>query len=183
MFISIQELEQREIRFDEEFRPGAIDLGSEVRLKTPLKAAGRATLLEENRGKRNVVEDIRLVGDLKTRLELRCARCLEPVVREVASTFDLLFRPLGVDAGEAERSIGEADTEIGYYSGEGVLLEDVLREQVLLAMPMRAVCRDDCKGLCPQCGRNWNEGRCDCSGAAPDERWSALKEIRDKLEP
>ncbi len=183
MFISTQDLEQREIRFDEEFRPGVIDLGSEVRQEAPLKTAGRATLLEENRGKRNVVEDIRLVGDLATRVELRCARCLEPVVREVASTFDLLFRPLGVDAGEAERSIGEADTEIGYYSGEGLLLEDVLREQVLLAMPMRTVCRDDCQGLCPQCGRNWNEGRCDCAGAAPDERWSALKEIRDKLEP
>lgn len=183
MFISLQELEWQEIRFDEQFRPGVIDLGDEIRQETPLKVAGRATLVKENRGKRNVVEDIRLVGELATRVELPCARCLEPVVREVTSAFDLLFRPLGVDAGEAERSLGEADTEIGYYTGDGMLLEDVLREQVLLALPIRAVCRDDCKGLCPQCGRNWNEGRCDCAGASAEERWAALREIRDKLEP
>lgn len=182
MFISIQELEQHEVRFDEQFRPETIDLGAEIRQKTALKTAGQATLVRENRGKHAVVEDIRLVGDLATRVELRCARCLEPVQRDVAANFDLLFRPLGVDGGKAERSIGPGDAEIGYYSGEGILLEDVLREQIFLALPMRAVCREECKGLCSQCGQNLNQGQCACGAPPPDERWSALKEIRDKLD-
>ncbi len=63
--------------------------------------------------------------------------------------FDLIYRPLGVDRRADEVSISEAETEIGYYQGEGLLLEDALREQVLLATPVRALCREDCKGLCP----------------------------------
>ena len=78
-------------------------------------------------------------------------------------------------------SVTDAEAEIGYYEGEGLLLEHTLREQVLLALPLRSICRDDCKGLCPQCGKNLNEVQCDCVDEVEDPRWSALKEIRDKL--
>lgn len=182
MFISIHELELHEVSFHEEIPPAVIDLGPDIHQKSPLRTSGRATLVEENRGKKQKVEDIRLQGDLATRLELRCARCLEPVTRDVSGVFDVLYRPLGVDAGQNDRSIGDAEAEIGYYTGEGVLLEDVLREQVLLTLPMRTVCREECKGLCPHCGRNLNQGQCQCAATAPDDRWSALKEIRDKLQ-
>jgi uncharacterized protein len=103
-------------------------------------------------------------------------------VHEVTRGFDLLYRPLGSDAGRPELSVTEAEAEIGYYQGEGLLLEEALREQVLLALPLKAVCREDCKGLCPHCGKNLNEGQCSCAEPVDDLRWSALKEIRDKLE-
>ena len=76
----------------------------------------------------------------------------------------------------------DAEAEIGYYQGDGLLLEDVLREQVLLALPLKVTCREDCKGLCVHCGQNLNEGQCSCSTAIEDPRWTALREIRSKLE-
>ena len=182
MLIEIGELELHPVDFREEFSPGAIDLGAEVRQRTPLRSAGRADLVEEHHGKRKVVQDIRLKGKLDTSLEVACARCLEPVLYQVDRSFDLLYRPLGTDAGHEELSITDAEAEIGYYQGESLLLEDALREQVLLAVPLKLLCREDCKGLCPHCGKNLNESQCSCAAQMEDPRWAALKEIRDKLE-
>jgi uncharacterized protein len=182
MLIEIQELELHPVEFREEFSPGAIDLGGDLRQRTALETSGRADLVEEHHGKHEVVRDIRLKGKLETSIEVACARCVEPVVIRVKRSFDLLYRPLGTDAGQEELSITDAEAEIGYYQGEGVLLEDTLREQVLLAVPLKTVCREDCKGLCPHCGKNLNEGACSCSDEVEDPRWAPLKEIRGKLE-
>jgi len=182
MLIEIQELETHPLDFREEFSPGAIDLGPDLRQGSPLRSEGRADLVEEHHGKHKVIQDIRLKGRLETSLEVACARCLEPVVHQVERDFDLLYRPLGSDAGHEELSVTDAEAEISYYQGEGVLLEDALREQVLLAVPLKLICREDCKGLCPHCGKNLNEGQCSCTNQLNDPRWGALKDIREKLE-
>jgi len=181
MLIEIKELELHPVDFREEFSPGAIDLGEEVRQRAPLAAEGRADLVEEHHGKHKVVQDIRLKGKLETSLEVACARCLDPVVLPVQRSFDLLYRPLGTDAGHEELSVTDAEAEIGYYQGDGLLLEDTLREQVLLSVPLKALCREDCKGLCPHCGKNLKESACSCADEIEDPRWAALKEIRTKL--
>ena len=182
MFITVKELELRKVLFDEAFPPGAIDLGQEVEQKTPLLAAGRVELVREDRGGKDIVEDIRLVGNFSTSLVLPCSRCLEPVAHAVAEAFDLLYRPLGADASGKDASIGLAEMEIGYYQGEGILLEDVLKEQVLLALPVKLLCRADCQGLCPHCGSNRNAESCNCASNVSDPRWTALGDIRKKLE-
>ncbi len=102
--------------------------------------------------------------------------------QDIAREFELLYRPLGTDAGRDELSVTDAEAEIGYYQGDGILLEDVLREQVLLALPLKVTCRDDCKGLCPHCGTNLNEAQCSCAVVVEDPRWTALREIRSKLQ-
>ena len=181
MFLDIKDLEVRPREFEEEFQPGVIDLGQDVRQRTPLKASGRAELVEEHHGKRQVIQDIRLRGRLSASLELQCARCLEPVGQNVDRKFELLYRPLGTDAGRDELSVTDAEAEIGYYQGQGIQLEDVLREQVLLALPLKAICRENCKGLCPQCGKNLNQEPCSCTVPAEDPRWEALKDIRSRL--
>jgi uncharacterized protein len=130
MFVEIAELELHPIDYQEEFPPDAIDLGEDARQLTLLKTSGRAQLVEEHHGKRNVIKDIRLNGELATRL----------------------------------------------------LLEDAIREQVLLSVPLKVVCREDCKGLCPSCGKNRNTDPCSCARPFADPRWSALKEIREKLD-
>ncbi len=183
MFIDIHELELHRIEFREEFRPAAIDLGPDIRQAEPLHSQGRAELLEEHHARRGkTIQDIRLVGNLRTRLEVNCARCLEPVGQPVQRDFDLVYRPQGIDAGQDEIAVSDPESEVGYYTGDGLLLEDVLREQLLLAVPMKTVCRQDCKGLCPQCGQNLNLGPCSCP-RPEDPRWQALKDLKQKLEP
>jgi uncharacterized protein len=182
MFIEIHELERHPVDFDEEFLPGAIDFGADLRQRGQLHTSGRAQLVEEHHGKHKLIKDIRLNGGLSTSVEMACARCLEPVVQDVKREFDLLYRPLGADAGREETPVSGTEAEISYYEGAGLLLEDVLREQVLLAVPLKAICRQDCKGLCPQCGANLNLTRCSCAEPVEDPRWSALKDLRSKLE-
>jgi len=182
MLIRVRELELHKLEFDENFQPGAIEFGPEFRQIGTLHTAGRADLVVEHRGHHQDVEDIRLVGNVEANLEFSCARCLEPVAQDVERNFDLIYRPQGVDRRAEEVSISEAETEIGYYQGEGLLLEDVLREQVLLATPVRALCRNDCKGLCPYCGRNLNVEQCQCKQHPDDPRWEALAEIKKKLQ-
>jgi uncharacterized protein len=182
MFIEIRELELHPIDFEEEILPGALDLGEDLRQVEVLHTAGRAQLVEEQHGKHKIVKDIRVNGRLDTRVELACARCLEQVLQNVAHEFDLLYRPQGVDAGREELSVTSAEAEVSYYQGDGIRLEDVLQEQVLLALPLKVICRDDCKGLCPHCGKNLNVQQCGCAEPLEDPRWSALKDIRGKLD-
>jgi len=182
MFIEIHELEIHPIDFEEEVRPGVLDLGEDLKQVEALHTAGRAQLVAEQHGKHQIVKDIRLDGKLATRVELACARCLEPVVQDVTHKFDLLYRPQGADAGKEELSVTAAEAEVSYYQGEGLLLEEVLQEQILLALPLKAICRDDCRGLCPHCGKNLNLEQCGCSEPLEDPRWSALKDIRSKLD-
>ena len=181
MFFEIQELELHPVEFSEEFAPGAIDLGADYRQIAPVETSGRADLVEEHHGKHKVIQDIRIKGGLATKLETSCARCLEPLTQDVKREFDLLYRPLGADAGRDEMSVTDAEAEISYYEGRGIQLDDVIREQILLAVPVKVTCREDCKGLCPHCGKNLNQETCSC--AVPDEepRWAALKDIRSKL--
>jgi len=183
MLFTVRELLLHDVEFNEAYAAGAIDLGPELRQQRPLEAKGRAALIEEHRGGREgTVRDIRVIGSLATQVEVSCARCLEAITHEVKRQFDLLYRPLGVDRRADEVAIHEADTEIGYYAGDGLPLEDVLREQVLLEVPIKSVCREDCRGLCLQCGRNLNRESCDCAPALNDERWNALRDLKDKLQ-
>jgi uncharacterized protein len=181
MLITVVDLEREPIVYNFALKPGAIDYGSEATQVSPLAVEGRADLIEEHRGPREIVQDVRLQATYSGEFEIACARCLEPVRRTLSGQFDLLYRPLGVDAGSSERAISAADTEIGYYQESGLMLEDVLREQVLLSLPARTLCREDCKGLCPRCGRDLNSETCDCDQASADPRWSALSGLADRI--
>ena len=107
---------------------------------------------------------------------------MEPVKTPLASDFDLIFRPQDADAEAGERAITVDETEIGYYEKNGLLLEDVVREQVLLSLPGRVLCQPDCKGLCPRCGQNLNQSLCACEETPADPRWNALAGLAGKLE-
>jgi uncharacterized protein len=106
-----------------------------------------------------------------------CDRCLATARFPLEAGFDLYYRPVSVIAKEEEVGIDEGETEIGFYAGGGMELEDILREQVLLALPMQRVCSEGCKGICPACGRNRNEGACDCKVDNQSDRWKALRDL------
>jgi uncharacterized protein len=181
MLITVPDLQKEPLEFDLALVPEAVNFGTEVQQLGLLQVAGRADLLEEHRGPREIVPDIRLRAKYEGKVEVACARCLDPVEHSLKGEFDLLFRPLGVDQGASEYSITTDETEIGYYHKSGLVLEDVLREQVLLSLPARTLCRQDCKGLCPRCGLNLNSDSCTCDAAPADPRWSALSELGSRL--
>lgn len=174
MLITPLQLAEEPLEIHQSLPEDAIDYGVDTRQIGPLKLDGRADLVVEHRGPREFVEDIRLRAHFEGRFEQLCARCLDPVQQPLSGDFDLIFRPVGVDAEAGEHAISEDETEIGYYGKSGLLLEDAVREQVLLALPGRSLCREDCKGLCPHCGANRNSAACNCEERPPDPRWNAL---------
>jgi uncharacterized protein len=181
MEFKVSELERDPIDFDLELDPGAVELGEEAEQVGQLATAGRAEVLHEHRGPRDIVADIRLRGNFGGKFQVPCARCVEPVEIPLSADFDLIFRPAEADSEALERSITAPETEIGYYQGDSLLLEDVLREQVLLALPVRTLCKPDCKGLCPRCGENRNSHPCNCEEGPSDLRWEALAGLRDRI--
>lgn len=185
MLISLKELQLRKnvIDFEQEFQAESFDLGPDVRQTGKVSTSGRATLVEEHTGTAGTLDDIRVAGNLAAELEILCARCLEPVHYPVQRDFDLLYRPAGSDIGEGkEVELQDRDAAISYYEGDGLTLDEIVREQLLLAVPIKTVCKEECKGLCPHCGRNQNTGECECAKAATDPRWEALKGLKDKLQ-
>lgn len=123
-------------------------------------------------------DKFRLVGTVRTELELVCSRCLEPYRLPVDAAFDQRYLPLGEKANDGEIEVQENDLETSYYRDDQIDLDELLREQFYLALPMKPLCREDCKGLCPQCGTNLNTGTCACEQTWQDARLAALEHLR-----
>lgn len=172
MFFSVKEMELRKIRFDETFSPGQIEFtGEDLEQGSPLQIAGSAELLAHTDG------EIRIQGRFTVEMTAECDRCLGRARFPLDARFDLFYRPMSYIAREEEIEIDEGEAEMGFYQGEGLELEDVLREQVLLALPMQRICSDDCKGICPVCGQNRNESACSCKLDSANDRWGALRKL------
>ena len=173
MLITPLQLEKEPLLIDESIPAGSLEYAPDITQVGPLPVTGRADLVVEHRGHNHHVADIRLRAAYNGNFNMLCARCVEPVHMPVEGDFDLIFRPISADSDPGERSISPDETEIGYYGESGLSLEDVVREQVLLSLPSRTLCNEDCKGLCPRCGQNLNTGTCNCEPSA-DPRWNAL---------
>ena len=176
MFFSVKELELKKVRFDVSFPPGEIEYyDGRLRQATPLEAEGLAELLS------NTLGEVRIKGHLRVVMETDCDRCLEATRFPIDSDFDLFYRPEDTTpAGQDEVEIDEGEAEIAFYEGSGLELKDILREHVLLSMPMQRVCREDCQGICLVCGQNRNLVKCGCEVKTVDDRWSALKKLSVK---
>ena len=119
-----------------------------------------------------------LVGSAKTTLELFCGRCLEAYRLPIDAAFDLRYQPAAENAGVGEHEIADAELDTAFYENDEIDLGQLLQEQFLLALPMKPLCSEDCKGLCPNCGTNWNSASCDCNTRWEDPRLAALKALR-----
>jgi uncharacterized protein len=153
--------------FARTFRPEEVaDEGDPYRIVAPVNLA-----FEIHKDK----DKFRLVGSATTELELPCSRCVEPYRLPVAAPFDLRYLPASEASSDAEREVDDEDLETSYYEHDAIDLNVLLREQFYLALPMKPLCRDECRGLCAQCGTNLNTGTCDCAPVWEDPRLAPLK--------
>lgn len=156
---------------DRTFEPSVVDARDEdYRVVAPVH------LLMDVRKDR---EAYRVTGRIETRLQLECGRCLEPFEIPVASGFELRYVPAAGNTGEDDREVAEDDLTTAYYKDETLDLEELIGEQLQLALPMKPLCADTCKGLCPECGTNLNLTACGCAPKWEDPRLAALKGLLD----
>ncbi|HFC97900.1 MAG TPA: DUF177 domain-containing protein [Thermosulfurimonas dismutans] len=123
----------------------------------PLKRALVARVFLKKQG-----IDVKAKGRVRTTVELTCDRCLERFELEIDEEFEVEFRPLASLPLREETQLSREDLEVIFYDGEAVPVDELVREQVILAVPYKKLCREDCRGLCPRCGKNLNQGPCGC---------------------
>jgi DUF177 domain-containing protein len=124
-----------------------------------------------------------VTGDLHTTVELACSRCLELFAMPVRFSIEEEFRPsIDIITG-AKIPLTEEDEAATRIDARHTLdLSEVVRQDLLLALPMYPVCRSKCRGLCPHCGQNWNEAPCDCTLEEIDPRLAVLKNLLQESE-
>jgi DUF177 domain-containing protein len=131
---------------------------------------------------RKDAQKVRLVGRVTTVLELDCSRCLESYTVPIDAKFDVLFLPAGANTGDGEQEVGEEDLGVSFYKDDTIDLGEVLREQFYLTLPMKPLCREDCGGLCPVCGKNRNRESCECQNEWVDPRLEALRKLKEEIQ-
>ncbi len=126
---------------------------------------------------------LRIQGTCRAELEFQCCRCLEHFSQGKNLDFDLLYIPQpGSQESTREIELRYEDMEVGFYDGVAFETNLAISEQILLALPMKSLCREDCHGLCPQCGKNQNREECQCQPAASNPFREKLQGLRETLE-
>lgn len=169
--IEIDQLEGKEGAFAHTYQPEELALGDEnVRLTRMPEISGRINCNGQ---------EVQLRGRITAQAEVDCDRCLKPVAVPIDTKFDVTYIPAAdYAAGAAAAELQEADLNVSVYEDETIDVDELVREQVLLALPRRALCREDCQGLCPACGADKNTDACSCETKEMDPRWAALKDLR-----
>jgi len=122
----------------------------------------------------------RVTGRVQTHLQLVCGRCLDPFGVPVDSAFELRYVPAADNTGEGEREVEEDDLTTAFYKDDQIDLGELMHEQFVLALPMKPLCSETCKGLCATCGTNLNKGTCTCNPTWTDPRLAALQGLLDR---
>jgi uncharacterized protein len=175
MRIEADKLKEASTPFAHVYAPAELPLEDELmRLATDAKIEGRAS-------KR--LEQVRLQGHVNAAIEVRCDRCLAPVVVPVNADFDVAYIPAELEEATPEPTeLQEDDLNFAVYEGGELDIDELAREQLLLALPARQLCREDCKGLCPTCGADLNTQTCHCEQQEIDPRWAALAALKNSDE-
>lgn len=180
MLLDLSRFRGTEDHLDRTYPLDAFDLkGEEFRLTAPVHL-----VVDVHKDGRKV----RLRGRLQTTLETACGRCLDPLTVAVDTPFDLMFLPAGEPVGQVRgggaakddedgAEVAEDDLGVSFYKDDAIDLGDLMREQFILAVPMKPLCREDCAGLCPSCGVNRNRETCGCQTEWTDPRMDALRRL------
>lgn len=171
MHIEVDRLDEAGESFAHTYAPGALSLNDEwAHLSAETSVSGRAS----KKG-----EQVRVRGKLTGTAEVGCDRCLQPVALPLEVEFDVQYIPAETARAAPESvELLDQDLNASIYEDGAVDIDELAREQVLLTLPLRVLCREDCKGLCPTCGADLNTETCGCEQREVDPRWAALADLK-----
>lgn len=130
-----------------------------------------------------VGREVFLKGDISTEMEMICVRCLETLIHQVRTRVSSHYRP-GQESGNlaTDVELHASDIEVEDYFDNQIDLTQAVYDQIMLSLPLAQLCREDCQGICSQCGVNQNRINCQCSDKdSMDPRLAVLKTLKDKL--
>ena len=169
MRLELENLE-RDGAFARTYAPDELSLQEkDLRLIEPAVVRGRASCK---------AGEVEVSGTLKAKVETLCARCLKPVAVPISSDFSERFVKAVSWRSEEQHELNCEDLNLAVFDGEMIDLDQLVREEILLAIPTQVLCREDCKGLCAICGVDRNLTNCECETRRVDSRWEKLKDLR-----
>ena len=172
MRIDLDSLKRPSGTFSHTYQDDELEFNDErVRLLEPPEISGQI---------KRTGPEVLVTGRLATRAEVDCDRCLKSVEIPVRAEFSLRYVSAGDYDSIATAELEENDLALSVFDGESIDIDEIVREQVLLTVPTRSLCREDCKGFCPVCGGDRNLKECGCQSEETDPRWAGLKEIADR---
>lgn len=123
-------------------------------------------------------DHIRVDGSVATKVRLRCSRCIEEYEADISSTFTLFYNKTSGVPLDAEQELQDADFLTVSYEGDYIDFTAEIEEQLVMEVPYKPLCSDECVGLCSKCGANLNNGDCGCGREEPSFKFSALKNFK-----
>lgn len=169
MRVELVNLEHGRGDFAHLYQPDELgSLDERVSLVEPVEVKGRVRLSGA---------EIFVNGHIETRAEVECDRCLQRVNVPVNADFDLQYITGAEYESSGAAELTEDEMSVSVFDGEAIDIDEIVKEQILLAVPTRMLCRPDCKGICPECGIDKNTGDCACVTDEIDPRWAALKNL------
>jgi len=124
-------------------------------------------------------DDVVVAGEIDSTVPVACGRCLEEFPVQARAAVDVRFIPRPATGDRVE--LGTDDLDLDFYDHDEINLSRLVESETALALPMKPLCREDCRGLCPACGANRNLASCACPERAPDPRLAALKDLAARL--
>lgn len=175
LVIDVSQIPQEGMSVDETLEAGEVHLEGEESFR--LDAGGRLVCTVD----RGDDQTVHVRGRLSARLRLECGRCLAPFAFPVDQALDLFYLVHREEQEEEDEvDLSERDMVVAYYRDDRLDLGEMIREQFFLTVPMKRLCREDCRGLCPSCGADRNVQGCACPPVAPDPRLAPLGQFFDK---
>jgi len=148
--------------------------GAGIELAVPLEGPIAADF-----GIQRLGNEIQVVGTVRATARLQCSRCLAPFAYAIAGDVEATFAPPSkLVEGDHQHELAQDELEVEPLVQGGVDLRGVIAEQIHLNLPLKPLCREDCSGICPHCGRPGAEGECGCAPSAGDSRWEALRKLK-----
>ncbi len=129
-----------------------------------------------------VGEDVIAKGALSSKAELQCARCLKQFPLRISSQVNVVYHPVRDIAKAEQHQLKGAELDTVFYSNDLIETDDLLREQLILNLPMKPLCSQDCRGFCPQCGTDLNVSGCNCESEKIDSRFEVQKKLKKEKE-
>jgi len=127
---------------------------------------------------RKAGQSVLINGRVQATLQLQCVRCLKEFYYPISSGFELTLLPLKEASSAEEAELSEEDMEANFYQGGEIHLSEIACEQIFLEIPFKPLCQEDCKGLCPTCGKDLNLGSCECVREEFGSGFSALQKLK-----
>ncbi|MGI8495516.1 MAG: YceD family protein [Pyrinomonadaceae bacterium] len=172
MIIDLFEISDPVYDFKAELSPADIDLEEETaRLEKPVKIAG--TLNKK-------IAQVDVSGKITAEIEIDCTRCLTQAQTALDFPFNVVYVTGENYTQDEEAELRAEDLDVAVFEGDKIDLSELAREQILLNLPTRFLCRENCPGLCPKCGANRNAVNCGCEEKELDPRWQGLRELNIK---